>query len=91
MIIIRFLIYFLILYVVYRIIRAWVGQSTSRTKPIFGKPAGEIEDIMIKDPYCNIYFPKREGVRLRKNGTDLYFCSTDCRDNYLKEKGKERV
>ena len=48
-----------------------------------GKAAGEIDDEMVKDPYCEIYFTKRDGVHLRHRGEDLYFCSEACRDKYV--------
>ncbi len=46
------------------------------------------DDLMVKDPCCNLYIPQREGIYLRRGGEDLYFCSTRCRDRYvaLKEK-----
>jgi len=40
-------------------------------------------DMMIKDPMCGAYFPKRNGVHLNKNGEDLYFCSPECKDDFL--------
>jgi YHS domain-containing protein len=47
------------------------------------KPPGQIDDIMVKDPFCDVYFPKREGIHLNINGEDLYFCSTECRDKFI--------
>ena len=59
----------------------------SRLSPRGVRPhsAGQIDDIMVKDPFCETYFPKRDGVHLKLGGKDLYFCSTDCRDQYLVE------
>lgn len=45
--------------------------------------AGRIDDVMVKDPFCEMYFPQREGVHVRVGGKDLYFCSEKCRDAYL--------
>jgi YHS domain-containing protein len=42
----------------------------------------EIDDEMVKDPFCGVYFAKRDGVLLRHQGQDLYFCSEDCRDKF---------
>ena len=41
-----------------------------------------IDDIMVKDPFCGVYFPKRSGVILRKDGEVLYFCSAECRNAF---------
>jgi YHS domain-containing protein len=43
----------------------------------------EIDDVMVKDPFCNVYFARKEGIHLKFNGEDLYFCSTECRDKYI--------
>ena len=78
----RILAYAAIFYFVLRMIRSWTGQAT-KINSRSDRSAGEIDDVMIKDPHCQIYFPKREGVHLRKDGKDLYFCSEKCRDEYL--------
>ncbi|MBU1163547.1 MAG: hypothetical protein KKA75_05285 [Proteobacteria bacterium] len=44
---------------------------------------------MIKDPFCETYFPKRNGVHLLVDGKDLYFCSTECRDKFIASQQKE--
>jgi hypothetical protein len=52
-------------------------------KTVSGKEASQIDDVMIKDPYCEAYFPKRNAVHLNLNANDLYFCSKKCRDKYI--------
>ena len=58
-------------------------------KNVSGKAAGQIDDVMIKDPFCQAYFPRRDAVHLNLNGNDLYFCSKECRDQYMARKSKE--
>ena len=58
-------------------------QSASTSKTFAGQAAGEIDDVMIKDPVCEVYFPKRDGVHLKTDGQDLYFCSPECRDKFI--------
>jgi uncharacterized protein len=83
---IRLLIIFGLGYLAYRVVRSWMAtqfldkQQTKNQKP---QP---IEDIMIKDPYCGAYFPQRQGETLRYDGQDLFFCSKECRDKFIKEK-----
>ena len=49
-----------------------------------GHVAGKSDDIMVKDPSCNVYFPKREGIHLRDHdGQDLYFCSEECKNKFI--------
>ena len=45
---------------------------------------------MIKDPYCEAYFPKRNAVHLNLNANDLYFCSKECRDKYIARQRQEK-
>jgi len=65
-------------------------QDKAKRKAVFNGKAGEIDDVMIKDPFCEAYFPKRNGVHLRVDREDLYFCSTACRDKFL-ESHKQRT
>ena len=59
-------------------------------KTVSGKEAGQIDDVMIKDPYCEAYFPKRNAVHLNLNANDLYFCSKECRDKYIARQHPEK-
>jgi YHS domain-containing protein len=45
---------------------------------------------MIKDPFCEVYFPKRNGVHLNLSGKDLYFCSNQCKDKYLAAQSEKK-
>lgn len=45
-----------------------------------------LDDIMVQDPYCQVYFPKRSGCHIRTEGEDLYFCSEECRDNFMADR-----
>jgi YHS domain-containing protein len=64
-------------------LRSWIFPDTSKKKTVYGKTTGQINDVMIKDPYCEAYFPKRNAVHLNVKGNDLYFCSKECRDKYI--------
>jgi uncharacterized protein len=83
----RFLILIGLIYLCFKLIKSWVSptKATLRNANFEGK-AGEIDDVMIKDPFCGVYFPKREGVYLKQKGVDLFFCSTECKDQFLELK-----
>ncbi|AOY59084.1 MULTISPECIES: hypothetical protein [Desulfococcus] len=77
---IRLLIISALVYFLYRKIRSWAGRlDDSRTS------VAAVEDIMVQDPYCETYFPKREGVPLDLDGKKLLFCSRKCRDAFVAE------
>ena len=79
---IKLIIYILLIYVAYRVIKGWTAPSVS-TERREERDAGTVDDIMIKDPVCGVYFPKRDGIYLKADGRDMYFCSSECRDKFL--------
>ena len=83
---IKYIILFVVIYLLYRSLKSWILPAASSGKPVSGKTVAEIDDVMIKDPFCEVYFPKRNGVHLSFDGKDLYFCSSQCKDKYLAER-----
>ena len=57
--------------------------SGSSSKSVSDENTSEIVDVMIKDPFCEAYFPRRNGVHLNFGGKNLYFCSHQCKNKYL--------
>ena len=85
----RLLIILGVAYLAYRALKSWMLQNVSAKRTVPGKTTGEIDDVMIKDPFCHAYFPQRNGVHLRADDEDLYFCSKECRDRFIEmKKGK---
>ena len=80
---IKFLILFGVGYLLYRAMKSWMFPDAHLKKNVSGKATGQIDDVMIKDPFCEAYFAKRNAVHLNFRGEDLYFCSIDCRDQYV--------
>ena len=80
---IRLLIIAGLIYFLYRKYQAW-------SKSISGKDidADALEDVMVQDPHCKTYFPRREGIPLRMNGEELLFCSRKCRDEFAASHSK---
>ncbi|MEJ2222369.1 MAG: hypothetical protein P8X80_16375 [Desulfobacterales bacterium] len=64
--------------------------DTRPKKIVAGKAGGQIDDVMIKDPFCQAYFPRRDAVHLNLSGDDLYFCSKECRDQYMARQSEEK-
>ncbi|MGE0083293.1 MAG: hypothetical protein AB7S75_02620 [Desulfococcaceae bacterium] len=58
------------------------GQSSHK---VSGREAPSADDVMIQDPVCKTWFSKRDAVHLHIDGQDFYFCSTQCRDSFLKK------
>ena len=83
----KLLILVLIGYLAYRAFKSWVLNS-SQQGTVQGNAAAEIDDDMVKDPHCGVYFAKRDGVLLRHQGEDIYFCSEACRDKFSSSSGE---
>ncbi|MFO7716229.1 YHS domain-containing protein [Desulfosarcina sp.] len=78
----KLLLLILIVYLAYRAGKSWLMrnlQAPARN----GSLNPRIDDVMIKDPVCGIYFPRREGVEMRHGGQTHVFCSPACRDRFL--------
>jgi hypothetical protein len=79
---IRILIFLLVGYLAYRVVRGWLGDRKT-TGRVNGRPAGRIDDVMVKDPQCGVYFARRQGVAWKSGRDELLFCSPECRDKYI--------
>ena len=80
---IRFLILALVAYLFYRALKKWMIGEGGRDVSQRGATDGAVDDVLIQDPVCQTYFTRRDGVHLRHEGRDLYFCNHQCRDRYL--------
>ena len=57
--------------------------SASSSNSVASETTPEVADVMIKDPFCETYFAKRNGIPLNFGGKNLYFCSNQCKEKYL--------
>lgn len=78
---IRILFYALIIYLGYRFFKSMVGLHPPEES--HDKPAEAQEAELEKDPQCGTYFLKKNGVRAVADGKELFFCSHQCRDQYI--------
>lgn len=79
----KLIIILLIGYLIYREVKKRMSKPSVHQQAAEHRAAGEIDDIMVKDPSCGVYFPQKDGIHLRHDGEDLYFCSEACRDAFL--------
>jgi len=87
---IRFVILAVVGYMAYRALKSWMFPNASSSESVAGRNVGEIDDIMIKDPYCEAYFPKKDAVHLKFDGKDMQFCSTQCKDKFLADHSEKK-
>ncbi len=79
---IRLLIFALLGYGAWRLLRGGFGKR--RPLNSTGQPdAGlEAQDVLVEDPVCHVLLPKHQALRLRKDGVTYYFCSEQCCDQF---------
>ena len=84
----RLLILAIVGVVVYRVLKSLSGGTgTGRFDPA-SQPPDRVDDVMVKDPECGAYFPKRNAVTVNTSHDVLYFCSNKCRDRYMAQQSK---
>ncbi|MFC1798445.1 hypothetical protein ACFLZL_01390 [Thermodesulfobacteriota bacterium] len=81
----RLIIIAALVYLAYRVFKSWFGMQVSQTEDMSAQTSGEIDDVMVKDPFCEVYFPQRNGVPLSFEGSELLFCSSECRDRFIEQ------
>ena len=85
----RFIFMLILLYLLYRFIKAIFYPSTKRNVDIMFSKERPDEDETVKDPYCETYVPIRNSYSAKINGDSLYFCSTECLEKY--KQGKAQI
>lgn len=69
--------------IIYRFAKAWLKKQHADRPRATGSARGQIDDVMVQDPQCGVYFPRRDGVPLSYRGQDLLFCSEKCKQAFL--------
>jgi uncharacterized protein len=80
----RLIILIILGYIGYRLVKKFFAlPSIPKWKD--GMEQRGIDDVMVKDPFCQVYFPQREGIRAVINGVEYHFCSKECRDKFIEQ------
>ena len=81
----RFIIYLVLAYVAYRVIKAVVRPKDR----IYRSENGGVIDEMVQDPQCKMYIPRREAVEKAIDGRTYHFCSDACAAKFLQQGKRE--
>ncbi len=80
-----------IIYIVYKARKFWLKVKKAVDVAVTGKNSMAVDDVMIKDPFCGVYFPQRQGFELKVNNDMVYFCSEKCRDGFMASSSKNNT
>ncbi|OGP72469.1 MAG: hypothetical protein A2Z73_02480 [Deltaproteobacteria bacterium RBG_13_60_28] len=64
-------------YLAYRVVkkvyRSWtLGGAAPRT------PRADEPELLVQDPICGTFIPKKDALKAHKDGQDYFFCSEGC-------------
>jgi uncharacterized protein len=79
----RFLLYTLLFYVIYKFIRVYQSLNKKSKAP---RQPKQISGLMVKDEMCNTYLPKEDALKEIVEGKQYFFCSQECRKKFLEER-----
>jgi YHS domain-containing protein len=85
----RLLILCFLIYLGYKVIKAMITPGKPRQTPEMGRSVAQVDDIMVQDPVCHTYIPRKDGIAETVGKETFYFCSTACRDKYLDKFGEK--
>lgn len=80
---IKLILLLLVGYVALKTFKGLFGQDPQARMETGGRRSDEIDDLMVQDPNCETFIPRRDAVRAERDGETVYFCSRECRDAYL--------
>jgi YHS domain-containing protein len=66
-------------YVVIKKVAASLGLWPQSPKPLDSREP----DVLVQDPVCQTFIPRREALRTEKEGKTYFFCSEGCLKRFL--------
>lgn len=74
----RLILLILLAYLLYRLIFARPKEAGP------GQNSNRAHDVLVEDPVCHTYVPEGQAITIRHQGSTVHFCSTKCRDAFLR-------
>jgi YHS domain-containing protein len=87
--IIRFLIFAVLFYLFYKIIKTLRRKKSPIENNYKFKPVAKNDEDLVEDPLCHTYIPVSQAYKKEIAGQNHYFCSKECSEEYILKKSKE--
>ena len=85
----RIIILVILFFILYKLL--FGGRKKKKVAgPSSKKQQSVAQDILVEDPVCHSYVPKKEAVKAIKDGETHYFCSEKCCQTFLDEQGEKK-
>lgn len=87
----RIVVLLFLFYIVYRLLfKDKKGLQGKPSRSPSGSSALPAQDVLVEDPFCHAFVPKRNAIKLKQGTETLYFCSEKCYEAYLSQKGANK-
>ncbi len=88
---IRLVILAILLYIGYLLIKGGSGNKKKvGDEKNDSEDSSAIADVLVEDPVCKKLVPRQQAVQLEYKDGLKYFCSQECCDTFVSEKGAEQ-
>ena len=67
-------------YVIIKQVAVSLGLWPQAPKPL---ERNRDADVLVQDPVCKTFIPRREALKAEKNGATYFFCSEGCLKRFL--------
>lgn len=85
----RIIILAILCYILYRLLFAGKKKVKPPPGPESDKQSST-RDVLVQDPVCHTYVPQKQAIRAVKEGKVHYFCSEECCQIFLADKGDKK-
>ncbi len=86
----RIIIIAILLYIGYRLIFGGKKKVSNDKTESISSDTDTIEDVLVEDPVCHNLVPKQQAIHLNYKDEEMYFCSQECCNKFIEEKGESK-
>jgi YHS domain-containing protein len=65
-----------------------MGAGQQPANPDIDVPSDAVSQKLVRDPICGMHIAPSLALMANEGSENVYFCSAECRDKYLKGTGK---
>ena len=87
---IRLVILGILLYIGYLLIRGGSGKKKEDKGESELNGPSDVSDVLVEDPVCKRLVPKQQALSRQQGDETVYFCSKECCDTFVSQKGAEQ-
>ncbi len=79
----------ILFYIGYRLLTG-IAKNKGDNKQSAEKSASQAAEKLVEDPVCHTLVPQGQALRLQHEDEIYYFCSEECCNRFIREKGEKK-